>query len=132
MTWIMIVSSILSIIVALIFAIKISQSYGVTSSFDISKILLFPLAILTGENLPRCFRGNSANRRNRKSLFSPGFAGNGLILLWTVGASFLTMAFLSNIRVILMLPVRDQPIDTTEDIFKQDKIPVIGRSCTFI
>ena len=36
------------------------------------------------------------------------------------------MAFLSNIRAILMIPVLEDPIDTTEDLFKQSKLAIIG------
>ena len=47
-------------------------------------------------------------------------------MIWTVSASFLSMAFLSNIRAMMMIPVLEEPIDTTEDLFKLGKIPIIG------
>ena len=61
-----------------------------------------------------------------QSFLSPGFARNGLLLLWTVMAAFITMAFLSMIRATLMSPVYGDPIDTAEDIFKEEKTAVMG------
>ena len=65
------------------------------------------------------------NKKRNKNFFSPGFARNGLLLLWTVMAAFISMAFLSMIRATLMSPVYGDPIDTAEDIFKEEKTAVI-------
>ena len=86
---------------------------------------MLPLSILTAEKMPECFQSKMTTKC-RKSFFSRGFAGNGLILLWTVVASFISMAFHSNIRAMLMIPVYEDPIDTTEDLFERGKIPIIG------
>ena len=123
-SWIMIGASSLSIIAAMLVACRISQSYGVESHLDSVRILIWPLATLTAEKMPRCFK--SRKHSSRHSWFPPGFSGNSLLLLWTVMASFLSMAFLSNIRAILMIPVLEDPIDTTEDLFKQSKLAIIG------
>ena len=87
--------------------------------------------------MPTWFTKNKKYKDRSKSLlqakpfFSPGFAGNGLLLLWTVAGSFIAMAFLSNVRAMLMIPVHEQPIDTTEDIFSQDKTPIINLEGSF-
>ena len=123
-SWIMIGASSLSIIAAMLAACRISQSYGVESHLDNVRIFIWPLATLTAEKMPRCFK--SRKHSSKHSWFPPGFSGNSLLLLWTVMASFLSMAFLSNIRAILMIPVLEDPIDTTEDLFKQSKLAIIG------
>ena len=122
-SWAMIAASILLFTLACHLVCRVSQSYGVVSPYDATYFLIFPLAALAGAAVPRGFQ-----RRNKKnkSVFSPGFAGNGLLLLWIVMGSFLNMAFLSNIRAILLIPTYDVPIETTEDIFKQDKIPIVS------
>ena len=86
---------------------------------------MLPLSILTAEKMPECFH-SKMNTKCRKSFFSRGSAGNGLILLWTVVASYISMAFHSNIRAMLMIPVYEDPIDTTEDLFERGKILIIG------
>ena len=122
-SWAMIAASILLFTLACHLVCRVSQSYGVVSPYDGTFVFIFPLAALAGEAVPRGFQ--SRNKTN-KSVFSPGFAGNGLLLLWIVMGSFLNMAFLSNIRAILLIPTYDVPIETTEDIFKQDKIPIVS------
>ena len=122
-SWLMIAVSLLSFSLAYIIVWRVSQSYGAAPSLDTSLAFLFSLSALTGENIPRTFR---LRRKTKKSILPPGFTGNGLLLLWTVMGTFLSMAFLSNIRAILLLPVYDHPIDTTEDIFKQGKTPIVS------
>ena len=122
-SWMMIAVSILFFILALYIVCWVSQSYGVVSPHDRTFVFIFPLAALTGEALPRSFK--TRNKTN-KLVFCPGFAGNGLMLLWIFMGSFLSMAFLSNIRAILMIPTYDVPIETTEDIFKHGKIPIVS------
>ena len=110
--------------------------YGVETPLDSFLILIFPLGTLTAENLSISFQKNMKTKTQIKkkkinSFFSPGFAGNGVLLLWTVMASFITMAFLSNIRATLLKPAYEPPIDSTEDIFKQGKIPIINFEGSF-
>ena len=95
-SWLMIGVSILSVIAAFIVISRLGQSYGVETSLDNFHILIYPLATLIGENLTRSFKKKSKQRN--KSFVSPGFARNGLLLLWTVAAAFISMAFLSMIR----------------------------------
>ena len=127
-SWCLIGVSILSVSVALIIIIKIGQMYGVEIPLDYFLIFLFPLGTLTAEDMSRGFRKNKMKmKRNVQHLFfSPGFTTNGLLLLWTVMASFISMAFLSNIRAMLLKPVYESPIDSTEDMIVQGKIPIIG------
>ena len=129
-SWIMIGVSLLSVSLACRIASKVGQSYGV-GTLDKVQIILFPLGTLNAEPLPRWFTKKKKRKSEHNTFFSPGFAGNGLLLMWTVMASFLSMAFLSNIRAMLMIPVHERPIDTTEDIFKQDKVPLINLEGSF-
>ena len=129
-SWIMIAVSLLSVSFACGVASKVGQSYGV-GTLDIVLIILFPFGTLNAEPLPRWFTKKKKEKADSNTFFTPGFAGNGLLLMWTVMASFLTMAFLSNIRAMLMIPVHEHPIDTTSDIFKHDKIPLINLEGSF-
>ena len=129
-SWIMIGVSLLSVSFACGVASKVGQRYGV-GTLDIVLIILFPFGTLNAEPLPRWFTKKKKKKSEQNTFFSPGFAGNGLLLMWTVMASFLSMAFLSNIRAMLMIPVHQHPIDTTEDIFKQDKVPLINLEGSF-
>ena len=128
-SWSLIGVSIISVSVALFVFQKIGQSYGVMSGLDNFLIVMFPFSTLIGENLSEGFRRNKMKKekKNEKinSFFPPGFAGNGLLLVWNAMAVIITMAFLCNIRAILLKPMYEAPIDTTEDIFKQGKIPII-------
>ena len=132
-SWSLIGISILSVSVALFMIHKIGQSYGVKSGLDNFLIVMFPISTLIGENLSEGFRKNKKKKekKNEKSFFSPGFAGNGLLLVWNAMALIITMAFLCNIRAILLKPVYEPPIDTTEDIFKLGKIPIINYKSSF-
>ena len=117
--------SILSVIAAFIVISKVGQSYGEETPVENFLWIIFPLATLTGENISTSFKKNTQKRNH--SFLSPGLARNGLLLLWTVMAAFITMAFLSMIRATLMSPVYGDPIDTAEDIFKEEKTAVIPR-----
>ena len=101
----MILVSIISISAAFIVISKIGRSYGVETPLDNFLIFILPLATLTAECMPRSFKSKSKERN--KSFFSPGFAGNGLLLLWTVAAAFISMAFLSMIRQTSSLQFSD-------------------------
>ena len=110
----------ISVVISLIIISRIGRSYGVEPPLDVSRIFIYPLATITAEKMPKCFKKHSRNKR----FLSAGVAGNGLLLLWTVVAAFISMAFISNIRAILMISVYEDPVDTTEDIFKQGKTPI--------
>ena len=103
--WVMILVSIISISAAFIVISKIGRSYGVETPLDNFLVFILPLATLTAECMPRSFKSKSKERN--KSFFSPGFAGNGLLLLWTVAAAFISMAFLSMIRQTSSLQFSD-------------------------
>ena len=115
--------SILSVIAAFIVISKVGRSYGEETPLDNFLIFFFPLATLTGENISTSLKKKKQMRN--QSFLSPGFARNGLLLLWTVMAAFITMAFLSMIRATLMSPVYGDPIDTAEEMFKEEKKAVI-------
>ena len=117
-TWLLIFISMLATSLMLLIASTAGHSYGVGTS-DITSVLLTPFQTLNAEFLPVWF-----SRRATRRLFSPGFTGNYLLLLWTVTGSLITMAFLCNIRAMLMKPVFQKPIDYTKDIFTEGKIPI--------
>ena len=93
-------------------------SYGVGTS-DITTLLLTPFQTLNAESLPVWF-----SKKETNYFMSPGFTGNYLLLMWAVMGSLISMAFLCNIRAMLMKPVFQKPIDSTKDIFTAGKIPI--------
>ena len=117
-TWLLIFISMLATSLVLLIASRAGLSYGVGTS-DVSSVLLTPFQTLNAEFLPAWF-----SRRATRTFFSPGFTGNYLLLVWTVMGSLITMAFLCNIRAMLMKPVFQKPIDYTKDIFTEGKIPI--------
>ena len=64
----------------------------------------------------------------------PGFKSLCRLLLdgtWSlINFDFFTILF-SNVRAMLMIPLYEQPIDTTESIFKHDKIPLVNLEGSF-
>ena len=117
-TWLLIFVSMLATSFMLLLASRAGQSYGVGTA-DFTSVLLTPFQTLNAEALPVWF-----SRRATRGFFSPGFTGNYLLLMWTVMGNLITMAFLCNIRAMLMKPVFQKPIDSTKDIFTVGKIPI--------
>ena len=110
------------------------QSYGVGTPDKVT-IFLIPFGLLKAEPMPTWFTKKKRNKPRSllqaKPFFSPGFAGNGLLLIWTVAGSFISMAFLSNVRAMLMIPVYEAPVHTTRDIFKEQKVPYVNLEGSF-
>ena len=102
-SWLMIGVSFLCFIVSCLIVSRLGETYGVETHLDNVLIMILPLGIITADMMPKCFK--KKNFKPNKTFFSPGFAGNGLLLLWIVSAGFISMAFQSNIRAILMIPV---------------------------
>ena len=122
-TWLMILISMIATSLMLLIASRAGLSYGVGTA-DTTSVFLTPFRTLNAEHLPVWF-----SRRGNRRFFSPGFTGNYMLLMWTVLGSLITMAFLCNIRAMLMKPVFQKPVDSTKDIFTLGKIPIyLGRS----
>ena len=80
----------------------VGRTYGVGTPDTVS-MLLIPFGILKAEPMPTWFTKTTTTTaspwRRSNPLFSRGFAGNGLLLIYTVCGTFLSMAF---IRYITM------------------------------
>ena len=124
-TWLLIFISMLATSLMLLIASTAGHSYGVGTS-DITSVLLTPFQTLNAEALPSWF-----SRKTTRGLFSPGFTGNYLLLMWTIMGSLISMAFLCNIRAMLMKPVIQNPIDSTKDIIIEGKIPINSHVVSF-
>ena len=128
---------------------SVGQSYGVGTPDKVSMCLI-PFGILKAEPMPKWFTKRSVQTHPKDALclFSRGFAGNGLLLIYCVCGTFLSMAFIrllrhimtkflpfnihgSNIRASLMIPTYEQPIDTTENIFQYNKVPLVNLEGSF-
>ena len=117
----------MSFSLVLLLVSKVGISYGVGTA-DITAVLITPFQMLNAEHLPVWF---STREGHGRPFFSRGFTGNYLLLLWAVLGSLITLAFLCNIRAMLMKPVFEKPIDSTRDIFRAGNIPTIGDSGGF-
>ena len=131
---------------------SVGQHYGVGTPDKVSMCLI-PFGILKAEPMPKWFTKMSVQTYPKQEtiFLSRGFAGNGLLLIYCVCGTFLSMAFIrfihkynillyqllpftiheSNIRAMLMIPMYEQPIDTTENIFQYDKVPLVNLEGSF-
>ena len=123
MTWLLVFVSMVAVSFMLVVAYRLGLQYGV-GTMDLVTLLLTPFQTLNAESLPTWFTKKSGKRIH--SFFSPGFSGNLVLLMWAVMGSLLALAFMSNIRAMLLKPVYEHPIDSTKDIFKVGKTPING------
>ena len=117
-TWMMIIFSMMTVSATLLITSRFGLQYGVGTK-DTIIILMTPFGTLNAESLPSWF---NIKVHRSKPVFSPGFAGNFILLLWTVMGTFLAMAFLCNIRAMLTKPAYERAIDSTQDIFELGKV----------
>ena len=110
------ISSLLTIVAYL------GTRYGVGTK-DYVSVLLVPFRMLNAESMPRWFDQNNQHPSRQKT-FMPGFTGHYLLLLWSMTGWFLAMAYLSNIRAMLLSPNYAKPVDYTKDLFSLGKVPV--------
>ena len=134
-TWAFILVSMLAVSVTLVLASYVGLHYGVGTT-DTVTLLFSPFQTLNAEPLPSWFSRDRTQRRSWSSaghfsFLSPGFTGNYLLLMWAVMGSLITMAFMCNIRAMLMKPVFQKPIDSTKDIFTGDKITLNSDAGSF-
>ena len=123
-SWLLILISMLSVSFSLVLASRLGLQYGVGTK-DMVTLLLSPFQTLNAEPLPSWFnkdkKGEIRNGYRKHSFFTPGFTGNYLLLMWALLGSLISMAFMCNIRAMLMKPVFQKPIDSTKDIFSGEK-----------
>ena len=134
-TWLLIFISMLAVSFTLVAASYVGLQYGVGTT-DTVTLLLTPFQTLNAEPLPSWFSKEKPRMGSKKhsgscEVMSPGFTGNYLLLMWAVMGSLITMAFMCNIRAMLMKPVFQKPIDTTKDIFTWDKITINSDAGSF-
>ena len=70
----------------------VGRTYGVGTPDTVS-MLLIPFGILKAEPMPTWFTKTTTTATSNP-VFSRGFAGNGLLLIYTVCGTFLSMAFI--------------------------------------
>ena len=122
-SWLLILISMLSVSFSLVLASRLGLQYGVGTK-DMVTLLLSPFQTLNAEPLPWWFNKDKRGERNgygKHSLFTPGFTGNYLLLMWALLGSLISLVFKWNIRAMLMKPVFQKPIDSTKDIFTGEK-----------
>ena len=71
----------------------VGRTYGVGTPDTVS-MLLIPFGILKAEPMPTWFTKTASATSASNPVFSRGFAGNGLLLIYTVCGTFLSMAFI--------------------------------------
>ena len=86
---------------------------------DIVLLILTPLAMLNAEAMP--VDVEQVARRKSRGEFSRNF----LFLNWSVMGMVLVFCFLCNLRAMILKPMLEKPIDSTEDLFLQGITPII-------
>ena len=133
----MILVSMLVVSIVLVLISNVSLKIGV-GTHDTVTLLLVPFQMMKAEAFPAWFNKkrikvgatvksspNKSHENKRSSgILTPGFTGNYLLLMWSFAGIFITLAFISNIRAMLMKPVFEKPIDTTENLRQKGKIPI--------
>ena len=77
-------------------------------------MFLTNLRMLNSENFPRWFDKGPARR-----------AGLVVLLTWSLVNMMLMLAFMSMLRAAMMRPVREKPIDTTQDLIQSGRDPIM-------
>ena len=133
-SWLLIFVSMLIISLVLVFISHVSLKYGF-GTHDRITLLLLPFQMMNAEPFPSWFNKKKRNHNNRQNdrtseepelsrVLNPGFTGNYLLLMWSFAGMFITLAFMSNTRAMLMKPIFEKPIDTTETLLQKGKIPI--------
>ena len=121
-SWVCIGASLLLMSSLLTLVSYLGTHYGVGTT-EYVNVLLVPLGMLNAESMPSWFNQNHRHP-SRQRTFMPGFTGNYLLLLWSLTGMLLALAYLSNIRAMLLTPAFEKPVDYTKDLFAMGKIPV--------
>ncbi|XP_023345796.1 glutamate receptor 3 [Eurytemora carolleeae] len=84
-------------------------------------IMLMPLMLINAEGMPEWFL--SKNKR----VYSVSI----LLLSWGIGAAFLTNAFSCNLRAILLQPSYDNPLETAQQIYEENRVVLLMSSAQY-
>ena len=107
----------------------LGSHYGVGTR-DYVDVFGVPFRMLNAEAFPNWFDQNLRHPARQK-FFMPGFTGSYVLLLWSVMGMVIAMAFLSNIRAMLLSPVFEKTIDSTKDLIVSGKVPINACKCGF-
>lgn len=121
-SWAMTGLAMLTVSLFLMLVSYLGSHYGVGTR-DYVDVLIVPFRMLNAEAFPNWFDQN-LQHPSRQKFFMPGFTGSSVLLLWSLFGSVIAMAFLSNIRNMLLSPVLEKPVDSTKDLILTGKIPI--------
>ena len=121
-SWAAIFLSMLTVSLLLTLVSYLGKDYGVGTRNYID-VLLVPFRMLNGEAFPNWF-DQKLRHPSRQKMFMPGFTGNYILLLWSMMGMIIALAFLSNLRTMLLSPVLEKPVDSTKDLILTGKIPI--------
>ena len=62
---------------------------------------------------------------NMQLIFPRGVSANFVLLIWVLFGGVLLHSFLANFRVMLIMPVLEEPVDTAQDILDRGLIPLM-------
>ena len=79
--------------------------------------------MLNAEEMPDWFRPPPSFPLKRHPVLSPGFSGHFLLAVWSLTGSVLAYALLCNLRTMLLVPILEQAIDTTQDLVLSGRTP---------
>ena len=111
-SWAMTGLAMLTVSLFLMLVSYLGSHYGVGTR-DYVDVLIVPFRMLNAEAFPNWFDQN-LQHPSRQKFFMPGFTGSSILLLWSLMGSVIAMAFLSNIRNMLLSPVLEKPVDSTK------------------
>ena len=128
-SWLLILASIIIVSIILVFISNVSLRIGV-GTHDTITLLLVPFQMMNAEPFPSWFNKSRPSKKSQykhikaHSFLTPGFTGNYFLLMWSFAGMFITLAFMSNIRAMLMKPIFEKPIDSTETLIEKGKVPI--------
>ena len=81
--------------------------------------MLINVRMLNSEGFPKWFDQFGSSRK------FAGASGKMLLLSWSLGNMIIMFAFISMLRAAMMKPVMEKSIDTTQELIKSGKTPVL-------
>ena len=115
-SWFLTLCSMVLVSSVLIAAYKLEHHFG-RKKPDIVLLIFTPLAMLNAEALP-------TDDVNQKKL-RRGFTRNFILLHWSVMGMVLLFCFLCNLRAMILKPLMESPIDTSEEIILKGMTPIV-------
>ncbi|XP_023342632.1 glutamate [NMDA] receptor subunit 1 [Eurytemora carolleeae] len=117
--WLAILVSTIAAILVFLMVVQAAPILGFKQPDNII-VSLMPISLINAEGMPDWFLLQKEQRRV--------WSGSVLLMVWAIGSLFLTMAFSSNLRAILLNPTYEAPLDTSKQIVERGPIVILKES----